>query len=493
MNNKVLAAVIAVAVIAAAGVAVYYHLNKDPGGDPPLELKDEFDLGDYYTYTLSQNHDGKVTTAKITYTIESITGEGYEVEVDNDGTTTPAGVLDRNGFLREILMTEDMKSSLTKGGTESCMNNMGHFDCDIWTGTADGMQMKMWVYPGSDVVFRYEATDEASGITVTFMLVVTSVFDNGTNDGPVTPPYHIRDGFEIGDHVTINTTRTVDGSTTAVETRVDVLSMSNNYVGVKTTESSSTEFDVLGKAELMDMFMVKDGSILESGEWTKIGAKYMSVSGVTVPCYEIRNQSETQTLWVVESSDSYAVLNSDTTLLTSDGKVVHEVISVSMSLVERGSPTAGTVSDDLEFDGHMDVGDFVVMTGWSEENGTRYEQTMTKIVTDVSADGMTATVKITTNGRDTVIEGDRIESFFDRSYCSDTVNIEHLGTGFRQTVYGSVLCDHVRYVDYNDIVIEGWLYHGTPIFAYVEMSQGYGDWSSAGVASIETNMLVPSE
>ena len=49
MNNKVLAAVIAVAVIAAAGVAVYYHLNKDPGGDPPLELKDEFDLGDTHT------------------------------------------------------------------------------------------------------------------------------------------------------------------------------------------------------------------------------------------------------------------------------------------------------------------------------------------------------------------------------------------------------------------------------------------------------------
>lgn len=495
MNNKVLAAVIAVAVIAAAGVAVYYHLNKDPGGDPPLELKDEFDLGDYYTYSISQTVGGHYTHATITYTVESISDGSYEVLMSTaGGQTTSAGMMDKAGFLGPITMSEDLKSQLSKSGTESSWIGSKPVTCDVWSGTVDGVQMKVSTYSGTDIMRSYQKGADYSDGRIYFSMFESTIFKGSVVSD--TPSFYIRSEPATGDYVEVQTVIASGGTSSTSTVRYDVLSSSVNYVGLETKEGSESDIDVVSKEDLLGKWLVGDGSLRDSKEWTQIGADYVTISGIEVPSYVLENQNQTQRIRVIESDGQHMIIGSQTSKMTGE-VVVMETKTMSTNIVQSTRPSGDTGAGTLDFRDELKVGDFVVIEGLVEQNGEpRYEQTFIKIIVDISSDGVYTTKTYRNDSESTYpssggsveYHGDPVEGFFDRSYCPD--NHTTIGTEFRDTIYGSVLCDHVTYVD-GAITGDGWVYHGTPIFTYVELNQesldGNPNWSI--IHSVETNML----
>lgn len=205
MNSKVLAGIVAIVVIAACGVGIWYMLGggSDDGYDPSPVMKSDLEVGDYYTVVTETGALGEGDSETTTYTITAVNGDSYTVSTTTDGGPAASDIMTKEQFLTDMVPTDDDLTGLSVTDTVAYQTSFGKLKCEIWEGTVFGITAKMWICPDNGVMFHGEGEAEFLGTSVTtqITLVDTNMFD--VDDGTASADLSLRTDLRVGDTITI--------------------------------------------------------------------------------------------------------------------------------------------------------------------------------------------------------------------------------------------------------------------------------------------------
>ncbi|MBR2254697.1 MAG: hypothetical protein IJ856_02605 [Candidatus Methanomethylophilaceae archaeon] len=164
MQRNVIIAIIAIAIVAVAGIAAFMLLKSE---DSSPGIRTDLKVGDYIEYENKNNITSTTYTER--YEIKSIFGDSYTVS-HKDRSSTKTETMGKDDFLGNILWTSSDASDYgaKKSGTETIDTPWGQVKCTKYTVSVLGIDMT--VYVGSNGVVYKEGGAFTMTLTDTSLL-----------------------------------------------------------------------------------------------------------------------------------------------------------------------------------------------------------------------------------------------------------------------------------------------------------------------------------
>lgn len=167
-----------------------------------LRLREDYGLGDYITMRITMDTPVEQSTdIETEYYLYRDAEDGDDIMWRNSSDYT--GVVHIENYLNNIVATSDELAAFERGGSVRLDTALGIVECDIWTGASSDGDMKVWVCPDNNVVFRVEisATIDGQSYLLVRELIETTLFDaqSPTEPSDVTYADSTYAGMRVGD------------------------------------------------------------------------------------------------------------------------------------------------------------------------------------------------------------------------------------------------------------------------------------------------------
>lgn len=306
MNNKVMAACIAVVVVVVVAVAALYVADSGDDSSQDPGYRTDFVVGDYITHEISE--DGSLVTVKRTVT--EIDSEGVLFVLVEYGDEDPSTIPYTAEQFSTFMGSHHAYPTDLEPETVTYETRFGTMEVQVYTEEVDGTAYTTYM-SGSVVYYEQEVKD---GATESTELVDTTLFDSA--DSVAEPDIsaadvELRTDLEVGDYITVSESKVESGFVRTVYVRYQITQITSEGYRVQDTMRSTVD-TVMTQEEYL-------GLILYSGDLEGLPTQTICTNFGQVLCCLVSDGdtttyvgAEDRIIYRTSSGDSYTLLDGTT-------------------------------------------------------------------------------------------------------------------------------------------------------------------------------------